>query len=193
MMILLFLYYSFLKSKEMTLRNNPIYMPCALSSPLFINTLASILHVLRTRHPAIIVVDSPCTDILIDDLETSINALYDNKEDIHFHPIRFNVTRFSQTENRDDFYNLLVEGQTTFLMLMPVAYHKHVFKMAHSFNLLGPYRQWIIPNFNTSLYDNEDGVPKQILTFELNHDMNHGMIDVKDVAVEMIKVHHLHK
>lgn len=177
----------------MTLRNDPIYMTCVLSSPLFVSTLASILHVLRTRHPAILVVDSPCTDILIHDLETSLNALYDNKEDIHFHPVRFNVTRFRQTENRDEFYNLLVEGQITFLMLMPVTFHEYVFKMAHFFNLLGPHRQWIIPNFNTSLYDNEDDVPKQILTFELNHNMNDEVIDLKDVAVEMTRVHHLYK
>ena len=179
----------------MILRDDPVYLSCAWCSPLFINTAASILHLLRLRHTVVLVVDSPCSDILLHDLETSLNNLYDNhnnEEHIHLHPLRVNATRFHQAANRDEFYDFLVEGQSSFLMLLPVDFHQYVFKMAHYFNLLGPFRRWIIPNFNTSLYDDHENVPNQILTFQLDREVNHEVIDLKDVALEMTKVHHLH-
>ena len=103
------------------LRNDPTYLSCVWCSPLFVNTLAAILHILRTKHPAVFVVDSPCADILLEDLEKALNRLYQKEEQhgagntfrgggeedhVHLHPIRFNVSRgYDDTEVKKNVLN----------------------------------------------------------------------------------------
>ena len=165
------------------LSRDQLYYSCAWLSPLFINTVSSILNILRTKNLALLIEGTYCSNALMRDIQTALLRLHGNKTKTIFNVIHVGLAPEQEARNRDQFYNLLVEGQTDFLMLLPRDLHKHVFKMAEFFSLLGPHQRWIIPNFDqgdSMGYGN--AFPGQILSFELKADDDFGVTKLVDVV-----------
>ncbi|XP_066913218.1 glutamate receptor ionotropic, NMDA 3B-like [Clytia hemisphaerica] len=165
------------------LSNDRQYYSCVWLSPLFISTVSAIFNILRTKNLAVLIEDNYCSNFLMRDIQTSLLMLNGNKTKTIFNPIYVGLAPHQEARNRDQFYDLLVEGQTDFLMLLQRDLHKHVFKMAAFFSLLGPHQRWLIPNFD----QNEplgfgNVLPGQILSFQLKTNDNFGVTKLSDVV-----------
>jgi hypothetical protein len=92
---------------------------------------------------------------------------------------------------KEDFYNFLIDNVSTFVVLLPDELQEKVFSIAQFYNLIGPYRIWVIPCFNRN--KTKTVIPQRILSFEFEKKLVYSYYRITEKVKDLVSVHAKHR